>query len=99
MFLKVKKLQEENEELKNKIVTLEKEQSDRIFNLQQLYDRTMEQKLDYMKSEYDTKIKRKEQVIKIVTQIEAFIGKDFSILYSNELVDNYIKLLNFLEEK
>ena len=91
-----KELKKENIVLKKKIEKLEKDNTDGMMKLKEYYDRTIDHRLKFIKCEYNTKIERKEQIIKICNKIEKKINNINNI--NNSLIDNYIKLLNYLKE-
>lgn len=99
IFKQNKLLKQENNELRKKVEKLEKENTDGMIQLREYYDKTMEHRLKFMESEYNIKIERKEQIIKICEKLEENLINNISsnlIDVSND-IDNYIKLLNYLK--
>lgn len=101
IFKQNKLLKQENNELRKRVEKLEKENTDGILRLKEYYDRTLEHRLKFMESEYDTKIERKEKIIKICEKLEEKLTNNITselIDLSND-IDNYIKLINYLKSE
>lgn len=101
IFKENKLLKQENNELRERVERLEKENIDGMLKLKEYYDKTIDHRLKFMEYEYNTKIERKEQIIKICEKLEENLINNMSsdlIDVSND-IDNYIKLLNYLKQE
>ena len=99
IFKENKLLKQENNELRERVEKLEKENTDGMLRLREYYDKTIEHRLKLMECEYNTKIERKEQIMKICEKLEEKLTNNITsdlIDLSND-IDNYIKLLNYLK--
>lgn len=102
IFKQNKLLKQENNELRKKVEKLEKENTDGMLKLREYYDKTIEHRLKLMECEYNTKIERKEQIIEICKKLEEQINDSLSkglLNLSSDIIDNYIKLLNYLKQE
>lgn len=101
IFKQNKLLKQENNELMKRVEKLEKENTDGMLKLREYYDKTIEHRLKIMECEYNTKIERKEQIIKICEKLEENLINNISsdlLVVSND-IDIYIKLLNYLKRE
>lgn len=100
IFKENKKLQEENRLLKIQINRLEKENTEGIERLRNYYDKLTETKIDWIKSDYNTKIKRKNEVLKICKNLENKLNANITSLIDLDIttdINAYLKLLDYLK--
>lgn len=101
IFKQNKLLKQENNELRERVEKLEKENTDGMIKLREYYDKMIEHKLKFMESEYNTKIERKEQIMKICEKLEEKLINNITseLIDLSYDIDNYIKLLNYLKSE
>lgn len=101
IFKQNKLLKQENNELRERVEKLEKENTDGMIRLREYYDKTIEHRLKFMESEYNTKIERKEQIMKICEKLEEKLINNITseLIDLSYDIDNYIKLLNYLKSE
>lgn len=97
----IERLESENKTLNYKVNILRKEINDNQVQLENYYNTQMNNKIDIMKAEYNTKITRKKQTLELVKlyeeKLKSLITAKIEIDIQND-IDNYIKLLNYLKE-
>lgn len=64
IFKENKKLKEENNKLKNRVYELQTENTNELLKMQQTYENLMKKKIEYLESNYKTKMDRKKRGIK-----------------------------------
>lgn len=101
IFKQNKLLKLENNELRERVEELKKENTDGMLKLREYYDKTLEGRLKFMKCEYNTKIERKQQIIKICEKLEEKLTSNITseLIDLSNVIDNYIKLLNYLKSE
>lgn len=61
IFKENKKLNEENNKLKNKVNELQKENTDGLLRTQAYYENVMNRKIEYLEDNYKSKMERKKK--------------------------------------
>ena len=100
MKLLKNKRKEEIKELKQRVKELE--EKDELYHerLRDYYDKIKDIEISYAKKDYNTKIKRKQEIEKICEKIENKIK--FELEFSDDIsiyVSNLLKLLQYLKEE
>ena len=100
IFKENKKLKEENNKLKIKVNELQKENTNDLLKIQENYDRIMKKKIEYLESNYRTKMQRKKEVLKICKNLENKINNMITSLIYMDItteINAYLKLLDYLK--
>lgn len=100
IFKENKYLKNENERLHRRIETLEKENTDGLLRTQEYYEKVMNKKIEYLESNYKTKMERKKEVLKICKNLEKKLNANISSLIDLDIttdINAYLKLLDYLK--
>lgn len=100
IFKENKKLKDENNELKIKVNELQKENTDELLRTQEYYEKTMNKRIEYLESNYKTKMQRKKEVLKICKNLENKLNNSITSLIDIDIttdINAYLKLLDYLK--
>lgn len=100
IFKENKKLKEENNKLKIKVNKLQKENKYGLIRTQEYYEKVMNKKIEYLESNYKSKIERKTEVMKICKNLENKLNSNISSLLDIDIttdINAYLKLLDYLK--
>ena len=100
IFKENKYLKNENERLHRRIETLEKENTDGLLRTQEYYEKVMNKKIEYLESNYKTKMERKKEVLKICKNLEKKLNSNISSFLDLDIttdINAYLKLLDYLK--
>ena len=100
IFIENKKLKEENNKLKIKVNELQKENTDEMLRIREIYERTMNKKIEYLEANYKTKMERKKEVLKICKNLEHKINSAITSFIDKDItsdINAYLKLLDYLK--
>lgn len=102
IFKENKKLKEENNRLKLEVNELQHDNSSELLRIQKYYENYMDKKLEYLKADYSTKMKRKKEVLNICKNLEKKLNTSISSLLDIDIttdIDAYLRLLDYLKKE
>lgn len=100
IFKEIKRLKEENNKLNIKVNELQKENTNDLLSMQEVYEKAMNKKIEYLESNYKTKMERKKEVSKICKNLEHKINSVITSFIDIDItsdINAYLKLLDYLK--
>ena len=100
IFKENKDLKKENNRLNIKVNELQKENTDELLKIQEYYEKLMNKKIEYLESNYKTKMERKKEVLKICKNFENKINNILTSFMDIDIttdINAYLKLLDYLK--